>query len=75
MSSTTRDATEAEIWSAIRYLDPDEVKKGRVEDDRVSKIATVMTLFVFAVMIVCLASALLPRTVSSETHRWSLSKK
>jgi hypothetical protein len=75
MSSTTRDATEAEIWSAIRYLDPDEVKKGRVEDDRVSKIATVMTLFVFAVMIVVWLVLCFQGTVSSETHRWSLSKK
>jgi type IV secretory pathway component VirB8 len=41
-----------EVWSAIRYLDPDEVKKDRVENDRISKIATVMTLFVFAIILV-----------------------
>ena len=39
-----------EIWSAIRYLDPDEADKGRVETDRLSKIATVVTLFVFAII-------------------------
>jgi hypothetical protein len=39
-----------EIWSAIRYLDPDEADKSRVETDRLSKIATVMTLFVFAII-------------------------
>jgi hypothetical protein len=52
MSATARDTTEAEVWSAIRYLDPDEVEKGRMENDRVSKIATIIALFVFAIIMV-----------------------
>ena len=38
---------EQEVWSAIRYLDPDEVEK-----DRVSKSATVITLLVFVMIMV-----------------------
>jgi hypothetical protein len=52
MSTTSKDTNEAEVWSAIRYLDPDEVAKGRMGNDRVSKIATVMTLFVFVIIMV-----------------------
>lgn len=36
-----------DVWSAIRYLDPDEAGK-----DQVSKIATVVILFVFVVIMV-----------------------
>lgn len=36
-----------DVWSAIRYLDPDEVAK-----DQVSKIATVVILLVFVVVMV-----------------------
>jgi predicted nucleic acid-binding Zn ribbon protein len=36
-----------EVWSAIRYLDPDEMGK-----DRVSKIATEITLFLFVIIMV-----------------------
>ena len=38
---------EQQVWSAIRYLDPDEVEK-----DRVSKSATVITLLVFVMIMV-----------------------
>jgi hypothetical protein len=44
---TNQKTDEEEVWSAIRYLDPD-----LKEQDRVSKIATAFALLILVIMVV-----------------------